>query len=211
MATSALRRRLREFTGVALFAAALLWLISLLSYSPQDPVWFFNNVSGDAPANFAGRVGAFLAIVSLQLVGYAAFTGPLVLASVGWYYFWCQDIEAGYTKIVGACLMVASVAALLSLSLAPLESSARPFRSGGVLGHVVSAGLAAYLNRTGSAILLLTLMALSFALATQFSFGRGLRMLAAVIGRQRALLGRLADWREERRRELREERRAERC
>ena len=42
MAGSVLSRRLSEFIGVALFALALLWLIALASYSPADPVWFFN-------------------------------------------------------------------------------------------------------------------------------------------------------------------------
>ena len=72
MAESALHRRISEFTGVALFAAALLWLISLVSYTPADPVWFFNSVATE-PGNFAGRFGAFLAEVSFQLVGYSSF------------------------------------------------------------------------------------------------------------------------------------------
>ncbi len=200
MAESALSRRLREFTGVALFAAALLWFISLLSYSPADPVWFFNNVSDAETSNFAGRVGAFLAVASLQLVGYAAYLGPALVAYVGWHYFWCEQIEAGYTKLVGAGLMLASGAALLALSFSPLETSARPFRAGGVLGHLVSNGLAAYLNRTGAAILLLTVLALSVVLATQFSFSRGFTAIAAAFARQRTLVDRLGAWTDERRR-----------
>ena len=47
--------------GVALFAVALIWLIALASYDPNDPVWFFSTGTHDMPANFAGRVGAFLA------------------------------------------------------------------------------------------------------------------------------------------------------
>ena len=42
MAASTLSRRVSEFIGVALFAAALLSFISLASYSASDPVWFFN-------------------------------------------------------------------------------------------------------------------------------------------------------------------------
>ena len=40
-----LSRRVSEFIGVALFALALIWLISLASYSAADPVWFFNTGS----------------------------------------------------------------------------------------------------------------------------------------------------------------------
>ncbi len=201
MSESALARRLREFTGVALFATALLWLISLLSYSPNDPVWFFNDSAGAETANFAGRIGAFLAVATLQLVGYAAYLAPLVVAYVGWHYFWCREIDAGYTKLVGAGLMVGCAAALLALSFDALETSARPFRAGGVLGYLVSSGLSTYLNRTGTAILLLTLLALSVILATQFSFGRGAEAIAERLRAERTLLDRWREWREERRRE----------
>ena len=41
MPQSTLSRRISEFLGVALFALALIWLISLVTYEPSDPVWFF--------------------------------------------------------------------------------------------------------------------------------------------------------------------------
>ncbi len=72
MAGSFVSRRLSEFVGVALFALALMWLISLASYSPADPVLFFTTGTG-TPTNFGGRVGAFLAELSYQLLGYTAY------------------------------------------------------------------------------------------------------------------------------------------
>jgi S-DNA-T family DNA segregation ATPase FtsK/SpoIIIE len=83
LAGSAISRRLSEFVGVALFALALLWLVALASYNPSDPVWFFNTGS-DQPANFAGRIGAFLGELAFQLLGYGAYLIPLVLAVIGW-------------------------------------------------------------------------------------------------------------------------------
>jgi S-DNA-T family DNA segregation ATPase FtsK/SpoIIIE len=70
-ATSTLSRRASEFAGVALFAASLIWLIALASYEPSDPVWFITTGTTHAPANFVGLVGAFVAEVSFQLLGYA--------------------------------------------------------------------------------------------------------------------------------------------
>ena len=40
--SSALSRRVSEVVGVALFAAALIWLIALATYDPNDPAWFFS-------------------------------------------------------------------------------------------------------------------------------------------------------------------------
>jgi len=80
-------RRVSEFIGVALFAASLIWIVSLASYEPTDPVWFFSTGSHAVPLNFAGRVGAFLAELSFQLFGYASYLIPLVMVVVGWNSF----------------------------------------------------------------------------------------------------------------------------
>ena len=92
MSDSMLSRRFSELVGVVLFGATLIWLVALASYSPSDPVWFFNTGGDGAPANFAGRIGAFAAEASFQLLGYAAYLMPAILAVVGWHYFWCRDL-----------------------------------------------------------------------------------------------------------------------
>jgi S-DNA-T family DNA segregation ATPase FtsK/SpoIIIE len=161
-----------EFVGVALFGIALIWLISLASYSASDPVWFFNTGAEQAPANFAGRIGAFVAELSYQLFGYSAYLVPLVLVVVGWHYFWCRTLDAAYTKLTGAALMFGCVSSFLSLAFGTLEVGGKEFRAGGFTGDRLAALLAAYLNRTGSIILILTLLFLAIILSTQFSFGR---------------------------------------
>ena len=202
MSESALSRRLSEFTGVALFAVTLIWLGALVSYTPTDPVWFFNNVTAPDVANFAGRVGAFLAEASFQVLGYSAYFIPVVLAVIGWHSFWCRTLDAAYTKVVGAALFFLCSAALLALAFSVIDDAGRPFKAGGVIGEVVARGLSTYLNRTGAAILLLTLVALSVVLATQFSFGRATTVAASAVREQSTgVFARLRTWREERRRE----------
>src|SRR5687767_3874498 len=112
VAGSTISRRVREFVGVALFGAALIWLIALATYEPTDPVWFFSAGSGEQPVNFAGRVGAFLAELSFQLLGYASFLLPAAMVVVGWHKFWCRGFDAQYTKIVGAGLLFGCVSSL---------------------------------------------------------------------------------------------------
>ena len=115
MSGSSVSRRVREFVGVALFAASLIWLISLVSYEPNDAVWFFSTGSHGAPANFAGRVGAFLAELSFQLFGDASYAIPAILVILGWNYFWCRSVDAVGTKTTGAVLLFSSIAAFMSL------------------------------------------------------------------------------------------------
>ena len=202
MAGSALSRRFSEFVGVALFALALLWLISLGSYSASDPVWFFNTGSDVAPANFAGRIGAFMAELSYQLLGYSAYLLPPVLVVLGWHYFWCRSLDAAYTKLIGAGLLFGCASSFLSLASASQDGPRKSFRAGGYLGDALASLLSAYLNRTGSIILILTLLFLAIILSTQFSFGR---LFAAIGGllhdRWTALVASHRESRENRRRD----------
>ena len=202
MAGSFVSRRLSEFVGVALFAAALMCLISLVSYSPADPVWFFSTGTELAPANFGGRVGAFIAELSFQLLGYAAYLVPIMFVVTGWHYFWCRVPDAAYTKLVGAGLLFACVAAFLSLAFGSLKISGRELLAGGYIGKFLASFLSEYLNKTGSIILILTLLFLSIILSTQFSFGRLFDVLLQIAqDRWAALLGSIRARREERRRE----------
>jgi S-DNA-T family DNA segregation ATPase FtsK/SpoIIIE len=199
---SKVSRRVSEFVGVALFAAALLWIIALASYEPSDPAWFFSTGAHADAANFAGRVGAFLAELSFQLFGYAAYLGPAALVIVGWNYFWCRSLDAAGTKIIGAGLLFACLSAFLGLVLGTLEASGKSFRAGGYAGEYLAHQMSEYLNKTGSVIVVLTLMVLATIMSTQFSFGRFFAAASkgAHGGASRGLEAFQA-WREERRRE----------
>ena len=202
MTVSALSRRLSEVVGVALFALSLIWLIALASYSAADPVWFFNTGADGPPANFAGRIGAFLAELSFQLVGYAAYLAPVIVAVVGWHYFWCRVLDAPYTKAFGGVLLFCCTASFLALAFGTVEASGKEFRAGGYLGAALAGILADYLNRTGSIILILTLLFLALILSTQFSFGRLFGVVGAMIADQwRAGIAAIRARRDEKQRE----------
>jgi len=210
MAESTLSRRISEFAGVALFAAALIWLIALVTYEPTDPVWFFTTEAAHPPANFVGRVGAFLSELSFQLFGYASYLLPVVIAAAGWHYFWCHAPQAAYTKLFGAGLFFGCASAFLSLVFGSTEvagpsarlGASKTFLAGGSLGTWTATALSEYFNRTGSIIVLLTLMALSVILATHFSFGQ---LFARASERSRDLsargMGSMRRWLERRRRQ----------
>ena len=188
MFRSTLSRWLSEFFGVALFAAALFSLVALVTYDPLDPVWFFSTDGHETPVNFAGRVGAFVAELAFQLVGFSAYLLPLVLLVLGWHYFWCRPIEGAHTRTVGLGLTLACTASFLTLAFSAFDTAERPFRAGGYLGGWLADLLAEYLNRTGSIILILTLLFLALLLLTQVSFGQVLSRSLAELGRSGAAL-----------------------
>ena len=202
MKGSTVSRRASEFIGVALFAAALIWMVALATYEPSDPVWFFSAGQHADPTNFAGRVGAFLAELSFQLVGYAAYLLPVFFVVVGWHYFWCRPVDARGTKATGATLLFVCISAFLSLVLGTRLVGERPFRAGGYAGEWLASMLAGYLNRTGSVIVVLTLIFLSIIMSTQFSFGRLFRgVLKGLASLAAGAWSSFRDWQEERRRQ----------
>jgi len=198
---SPLSRKVSEFAGVGLFALSLIWLIALASYDANDPAWFFATGSNDVPANFIGRVGAFLAELSFQVLGFASYLLPALVATAGWQYFWCRPIDAFYTKLTGLALTFGCASAMLSLLVGSASSGSRTYEAGGFVGAVLAAWLTSYLNRTGAIIVILTLLCLAAVLTTQVSFGRlftagtGLAATGGVALRTRALA-----WIDERRR-----------
>ncbi len=202
MGGSTASRRVSEFVGVALFAGALIWIIALATYEPTDPAWFFSTGAHAVPANFAGRVGAFLAELSFQLFGYASYLGPAAMVIVGWNYFWCRSIDAAGTKATGAGLLFSCLSAFLGLTFGTLDNAGKSFRAGGYAGEFLARQMSEYLNRTGAVVVVLTLIVLSTILSTQFSFGR---FFAALTRGARDGAGRGVEsfqaWREERQRE----------
>ena len=201
-ASSTLSRRVSEIVGVLLFAAALMWLVALATYDRRDPVWLFDSGRVEPVANLIGRAGAFVADVSLQIVGYAAYVFPLLAAAIGWYRFWCRPVDALVTKLIGLAFLLGSSSAFFSLALTPARATGRSFEPGGWVGDQLGGALAASFNRTGSLILLLTLFAMGLLLSTRFSFGRLFSNVAA--GSRSWIEGRVdayQTWRETRRRD----------
>jgi S-DNA-T family DNA segregation ATPase FtsK/SpoIIIE len=194
-------RRLCEVIGVVCFGLALLWIISLASYSANDPVLFFSTAPGQ-PDNFGGRVGALLAEAAFQLLGFAAYLLPAALVVVGWHYFWVRALSAPWTKLAGAIVLFSSSGALLAIAFERLPIGGKAFPAGGAVGGAVAATLVEELNRSGALVLVLTALFLSALMVTQLSFGT----LAAAAGgwAHRTVSERvaaIAAWRAERRRE----------
>ena len=172
MVATTLSRRVSEIVGVGFFAAALVWLVSLTTYDTADAVWFFHPDGAAPPMNMVGRVGAFLAEISYQLVGLTAFLIPVQLTVLGWHAFWCRSVGTAYTKLLGLGVIVGCSAGVLSLAFGHIAESPRPIDAGGYLGAVLTGLLAEYFNRIGSIIVILTVMFLAVMLSTQFSLGQ---------------------------------------
>ena len=157
-------------------------------------------------SNFAGPFGAFLAMASLPAASATRRSCcRSSLGVVGWHYFWCTTIDAGYTKLVGAVPAARRASrACSTLAVQRVRRRARGRTAGGVLGTAGRRRVSrAYLNRTGAAILLLTLLALVGHpdRRSSRSAARPAASPARLRARSAACSTRWRDWREDRRRE----------
>jgi len=195
-------RRLNESVGLLLAVVAILLALSLVSFTPEDPS--FNSLSSPIlhgkPANFIGMVGAYLADVMIQLLGYASFLVPIFLGIYAFYWLASWPVRAVLSRLTGAILMIFTLATMLSWSTSfPLVHGQIP--AGGLFGRILEDHLEALVNPAGAALLLITAFFVSLFLTTKFSFEWLLDILRPRFEFVTAWSERYAAWKERRKQE----------
>ena len=198
-------RRINELIGFIGMTLGALLALSLLSYSPQDASF---NVSAPAPIgapahNWIGPVGAHVADLFFQGLGYAAFLFPVGLLLVALYWFRSKKMASPVAKVVGAALFVFALPAEFSLVGLPDVRGALP--PGGILGELVAQMLRAGFNSVGAQVVSIACVVAGLFLTTQFTFAATANWLKkpltenGFVGKRvHALLDRINDWREAR-------------
>src|SRR3989442_5840504 len=72
-----------DMAGVVLLTLALLLGLSLLSYSPRDPILFEESFHPESVQNLIGQVGMTLATVVFAAVGGGGYLVPIALGILG--------------------------------------------------------------------------------------------------------------------------------
>ena len=195
------KNRRNEIVAILLLAVGLLLTLCLVSaaFYPSDPSW--NSAGQTETKNWAGSIGANVAALLFQSIGLAAYLLPLLLLAAAWRRFRTRSIRAPFSRLMGVVVLILAAAALLSISnIQPIfDSSVQP---GGLIGTVISRGLASGLNTVGATVLLVAIAATGLLLATNFSFIDLYERIASLIGERFAFIGALPDkfraWREAR-------------
>ncbi|HSR50350.1 MAG TPA: DNA translocase FtsK 4TM domain-containing protein [Acidobacteriota bacterium] len=164
-------KKVNELFGLSLMALAGLLILSLLTYSSQDPSWNVSSPAGDI-ANYAGRFGAWLADGLYQVLGFPALALPAIFFLFGYRRLRGRAPLSGL-KVKAAALLV--LLAALSTGLALLQSLApqpRGFSPGGVVGSVLAEKMLTYFNRPGSLLIVLAAVLMALVASTRFSVDR---------------------------------------
>jgi S-DNA-T family DNA segregation ATPase FtsK/SpoIIIE len=164
---------LKEIFGLALIAAGIVITLALASYDAKDPSWSYVGERISA-RNWIGPAGAKLADGLYQTFGWAALLLPFVFFALAWWRLRELRVRLSWLKIFGLGLLLVSLTGLLAI--AEPGKPGGPFHLGGWVGHVLvygdgrgNYGLASFVNRTGSAIVLALTFLTGFMIATNFS------------------------------------------
>lgn len=195
------RTRKSEIVAILLLAVGLLLTLCLVSaaFYPNDPSW--NSTGQTETHNWAGTIGANVAALLFQAIGLAAYLLPCLFVAAAWRRFTTLSFRAPFSRLLGLVVLTLAAASLLSISnIRPLfDSSVQP---GGVVGTLISRGLASGLNTVGATVLLIAFAATGLLLATNFSFVGLYEWLLALTAKRFAGVGSLRAkfrlWRETR-------------
>jgi len=156
-----LNRRLREGVMLLLLAVSAYLLLSLLTFSPQDPGWSYTGEHKQV-LNAGGPVGAWFADVFLNLFGFFAYIFPLMLAWSSWVILYQGnpeeplDLTIINLRALGFVLTLACGSTLSSLHVSAFDIPF-PTGTGGILGTFMMGQMVGVFSSTGGTLLLLAL------------------------------------------------------
>ncbi len=184
--TSNMSKRLREGAVLLLVAVASYFLVSLLSYSPDDPGWSFTG-QREYVQNSGGPVGAWLADVFLYLFGFLAYLFPIMVGWSGWLIIKERTTDDAVNihliafRWLGFLITLSSGCALAAMYVSQF-SVTMPVGagSGGILGAFLQTELVGIFSQIGSTLLLLALFLGGFTLFTGVSWLQVMDLLGGV-------------------------------
>ena len=175
-----------RIAGVLLVAVAIFLVVSLATYSSQDPPNASHSPEGIA--NWAGRIGAYVSYGALTGVGYAAYVLPLLAFLWGWNRLFRRSVRQDLIRSLGLLGLAVffSIASALSAYLPHVAQ-----RWGGLLGFLMTSSLLIpYVGKVGAAILLGALLVASLILSTEIDLRHGLVLIRWICRAGKYLLAR---------------------
>src|SRR5689334_883915 len=160
-----------EVLAVVLVAAAILLVLSLFTYDPQDTS--FNSVGPQRePRNLIGVVGAFISDAFLQWFGLASLMIPALLVLVAIRAFSTSNPGFPARKALGATLLLVAFSGFLALFPEIKIGLLSHSHNGGAIGQMIEGGLAGMVSTTGAAVVLAAASVLTLMLTMEISLAR---------------------------------------
>ena len=163
----------KEIVGLLFLLIAIILAGSLLSYYPNDRLFW--NVTGSVGKahNLFGTVGAHLAGALFDLLGFSAFWLAAILLAISFISFRGKPLSSPLMSIIATIAMLASFSAILNLQFAgEVVYRGGKITAGGLVGLHLAGLTENVLNHFGAYVLLVTVFIISLMVVTHLSLGR---------------------------------------
>ena len=164
-------RGLREVALLSVIAAALFFLISLITFHSDDAGWTHSG-SVQSISNSGGVFGAWLADFMLSFFGLCAYTFPFIIIWQGYLTYSNRRPEQSRTMLtlhwLGAITTIVSADALFNFYFVHTGIEL-PRNTGGILGQEVGTSLAIAFGSSGATLFLLVILFAGLRLVTEIS------------------------------------------
>lgn len=167
---------LREISGLLVLGVGGFFMLSLVSFHPQDPSF---NLYQPLPANIhnlGGVLGAYLADLLWQLLGCASFLLPIALCAKGIRLLARKRGEHKGLRRLGFVILLPSCAALLDIAFGGVRVLSYQGRGGGVVGGWLARITERFLGGVGGGLLISLTFVASAILATGVSISEVVRV-----------------------------------
>ncbi len=156
---------LNEIKGIIILALALILLASLVSFVPDDLVWYTSHPNEPAK-NLIRITGAYTAGTLFFLAGYSAYLVVVFLMFWSWNIFTSRETPFSVARGLSLGVLVLVMGGLFSLNGSPVMADR--FQRGGLTGLIFSDFLLRNLGVIGAYIILLALACLCLVVTADF-------------------------------------------
>lgn len=158
----------KEILGIFLFFLVIFTLVSLLSFSFDDPSINNAKPTGDIH-NLFGLFGSHVSGILIGLFGLGAFWIPILLLLMSIHFFGNHPGRAVISTIAGGLILIITTGSLLTFQQNHFLIFGERFSSGGIIGLPLKTFFVKYSNTTGGFIFLALIWVVGFILATGVS------------------------------------------
>ena len=158
----------KEIIGILLFFLVVFTLVSLLSFSPDDPS-LLNAVGIRDIHNLFGVFGSHLAGLLIGIFGLGAFWVPVLLLLSSMHILGGHSRKAVLCTVIGGLLLIVTTGGLLALKQHSYVIFENDFSAGGFVGIPFKSFLVKYSNPVGAVIILTLVWLIGFIMTTGFS------------------------------------------
>ena len=162
----------KEIKGIIFLLIALILGVSLLSYHPNDPLFWIKTAGTGKANNLFGTVGANLSGYLFRILGFSSFWLIAVFFIMAVLSFRGRVLLPVIRSVISILFLVFSFSGLLSLQLGEsVVYRGGELLSGGLAGNYISNLMQGFLNYFGANVFLFTVFVISLMICTHISFG----------------------------------------